>query len=70
MGDGDTMTAEHRELWERIKKVRPAMMTTVESDGSFRSRPMWTQGTSSTEPSGSSSPTTGRSPASSNGILR
>ena len=44
MGDGDTMAAKHRELWERIEQVRPAMMTTVESDGSFRSRPMWTQG--------------------------
>ncbi len=44
MGEGNTMTAEQRELWERIEKVRPAMMTTVESDGLFRSRPMWTQG--------------------------
>jgi general stress protein 26 len=32
------------ELWERIENVRPAMMTTVDTDGSLRSRPMWTQG--------------------------
>jgi general stress protein 26 len=44
MGEGDRMTADQRELWERIEKVRPAMMTTVELDGSFRSRTMWTQG--------------------------
>jgi general stress protein 26 len=44
MGDSATMTAEQEELWERIDEVRPAMMTTVELDGSFRSRPMWTQG--------------------------
>jgi general stress protein 26 len=44
MEGGDTMTAEQSELWERIETVRPAMMTTVELDGSFRSRPMWTQG--------------------------
>jgi general stress protein 26 len=44
MGDSATMTAEQKELWERIDEVRPAMMTTVELDGSFRARPMWTQG--------------------------
>ena len=44
MGGRDAMNAEQRELWERIEKVRPAMMTTAESDGAFRSRPMWTQG--------------------------
>ena len=38
------MTEAHEELWERIESVRTAMMTTVEPDGSFRSRPMWTQG--------------------------
>jgi general stress protein 26 len=32
------------ELWEKIEGIRPAMMTTVEPDGSLRSRPMWTQG--------------------------
>ena len=32
------------ELWEKIEDVRPAMMTTLEADGSLRSRPMWTQG--------------------------
>ena len=44
MGDHETMTADQRELWDRIEKVRPAMMTTAALDGSFRSRPMWTQG--------------------------
>jgi general stress protein 26 len=43
MGDHE-MTADQRELWDRIEKVRPAMMTTAALDGSFRSRPMWTQG--------------------------
>ncbi len=38
------MTEEQQELWELIEDVRPAMMTTVEPDGTFRSRPMWTQG--------------------------
>ena len=38
------MTEEQQELWERIESVRTAMMTTVEPDGSLRSRPMWTQG--------------------------
>lgn len=40
------MTAAQRELWERLDKVRPAMMTTVGEDGLLRSRPMWTQGDS------------------------
>ena len=44
MGDRDRMTAEQLELWERIEEVRPAMMTTADQGGSFRSRPMWTQG--------------------------
>ena len=44
MEDQNRMSAERRELWERIEKVRPAMITTAELDGSFRSRPMWTQG--------------------------
>lgn len=30
-------------LWEKIKDVRVAMLTTVEPDGSLRSRPMYTQ---------------------------
>ena len=34
----------HTELWDKIEGIRPAMMTTVEADGSLRSRPMWTQG--------------------------
>jgi general stress protein 26/GNAT superfamily N-acetyltransferase len=38
------MTDAHEELWERIEKVRPTMMTTVERDGTLRSRPMWTLG--------------------------
>ena len=48
--EGNDAMAEHsrnatqEELWERIEGVRTAMMTTVELDGSLRSRPMWTQG--------------------------
>ena len=38
------MTDAKVELWERIESVRTAMMTSVEVDGSLRSRPMWTQG--------------------------
>ena len=38
------MGQAHEELWERIEGVRPAMMTTVEPEGSLRARPMWTQG--------------------------
>ena len=38
------MTDAHKELWERIEDVRTAMLTTVEPEGSLRSRPMWTQG--------------------------
>ena len=38
------MTEAQKELWEKIEDVRTAMLTTVELDGSFRSRPMWTQG--------------------------
>ena len=30
-------------LWEKVKDVRIAMMTTVEADGSLHSRPMYTQ---------------------------
>ena len=40
----NTMTEMQAELWERIQEVRTALMTTLESDGSLRSRPMWTQG--------------------------
>jgi general stress protein 26 len=40
----DNMTSAQRELWDKLERVRPAMMTTVEADGSLRSRPMWTQG--------------------------
>jgi general stress protein 26 len=40
----DGMTPAQRELWEKLDKVRPTMMTTVDEDGSLRSRPMWTQG--------------------------
>ena len=40
----DSMNETQKELWERIEEVRTAMMTTVELDGSLRSRPMWTQG--------------------------
>jgi general stress protein 26 len=44
MTDHDGMTPAQRELWELLKEIRPAMMTTVDEDGSLRSRPMWTQG--------------------------
>jgi general stress protein 26 len=40
------MSPAQRELWEKLEGVRPAMMTTVDNDGSLRSRPMWTQGDS------------------------
>jgi general stress protein 26 len=40
----DQMTPAQQELWEKLDKVRPTMMTTVDEDGSLRSRPMWTQG--------------------------
>jgi general stress protein 26 len=44
MRDSDRVTDDHQELWERIEDVRVAMMTTVDTDGLLRSRPMWTQG--------------------------
>ena len=44
MSDRDGMTAQQHELWERVEDVRVALFTTVELDGSLRSRPMWTQG--------------------------
>lgn len=44
MNDQDEMTVAQRELWEKLEGVRPAMMTTIDEDGSLRSRPMWTQG--------------------------
>lgn len=34
---------EQQKLWEKIKDVRVAMLTTAEPDGSLRSRPMYTQ---------------------------
>lgn len=34
---------EQQKLWGKIKDVRVAMLTTVEDDGSLRSRPMYTQ---------------------------
>jgi len=34
------MTEAQKELWEKIESVRTAIMTTVEADGSLRSRPM------------------------------
>lgn len=39
------MTREEslEKLWDKVKDVRIAMMTTVEADGSLRSRPMYTQ---------------------------
>ena len=44
MEESQRNTDDHQELWERIEKVRVAMMTSVDSDGSPRARPMWTQG--------------------------
>ena len=44
MDESDRISDDHQELWERIEDVRVAMMTTVDTDGSLRSRPMWTQG--------------------------
>ena len=44
MDGSDRISDDHQELWERIEDVRVAMMTTVDTDGSLRSRPMWTQG--------------------------
>lgn len=35
--------SELENLWDKIKDVRVAMLTTVEEDGSLRSRPMYTQ---------------------------
>jgi general stress protein 26 len=44
LNDRDEMTVAQRELWDKVKSVRPAMMTTIDEDGSLRSRPMWTLG--------------------------
>jgi general stress protein 26 len=44
VSDKDQMSAAQRELWDKLEKVRPTMMTTVGDDGLLRSRPMWTQG--------------------------
>lgn len=35
--------SELERVWDKIKDVRVAMLTTVEPDGSLRSRPMYTQ---------------------------
>ncbi len=35
--------SESKDFWNKIQDVRVAMLTTVESDGSLRSRPMYTQ---------------------------
>jgi general stress protein 26 len=44
VNEREQMTAAQRELWDKLQGVRPAMMTTIDADGSLRSRPMWTQG--------------------------
>jgi general stress protein 26 len=44
MEDPNGISDDQQELWEKIEDVRVAMMTTVDTDGSLRSRPMWTQG--------------------------
>lgn len=46
MKGSESMSDDHLELWGKIEDVRVAMMTTVDTDGSLRSRPMWTQGDS------------------------
>ncbi len=38
-----TVTSEREKLWDKIKDVRIAMMTTVETDDTLRSRPMYLQ---------------------------
>ncbi|CAN5790934.1 pyridoxamine 5'-phosphate oxidase family protein [soil metagenome] len=38
-----TVTTERQKLWDKIKDVRIAMMTTVETDDTLRSRPMYLQ---------------------------
>ena len=43
MADEQEMT-DQQQLWERIERARPTMMTTIGADGAIRSRPMWTQG--------------------------
>ena len=35
--------SDQDKLWEKIKDIRIAMMTTQEADGTLRSRPMYTQ---------------------------
>ena len=44
MEGSKSMSDDHRKLWDKIEDVRVAMMTTIDDDGSLRSRPMWTQG--------------------------
>ena len=44
MSQDDGMSAAQRELWEKLEGLRPTMMTTVDEDGSLRSRPMRTLG--------------------------
>ena len=40
---GDTSSNDIKKLGELIKDIRIAMLTTVDEDGSLRSRPMATQ---------------------------
>ena len=42
--DASRSSDEYQDLWEKIQDVRVAMLTTIDTDGSLRSRPMWTQG--------------------------
>ena len=39
----ETETSKREKLWDKIKDVRIAMMTTVETDDTLRSRPMYLQ---------------------------
>ena len=38
-----TVKSDQKKLWDKIKDVRIAMMTTVEADDTLRSRPMYLQ---------------------------
>lgn len=43
--ESQTHRTDMQNLWDKVKNIKVAMMTTHESDGSLRSRPMYTQKT-------------------------
>lgn len=43
--ENNSRISEMKKLWDKVKKVKVAMLTTRETDGSLRSRPMYTQQT-------------------------